>query len=64
MTGPVWRKSSRSGPEQSECVEVADLAPRIAVRDSKNPDGPKLTFDAGDWRAFMRRIKVGEHDLI
>lgn len=63
MTGPVWRKSSRSGTEQSTCVEVAALPSVIAVRDSKNPNGPHLTFEAADWRAFTRRIKASEHDL-
>ncbi|MGH3391589.1 MAG: DUF397 domain-containing protein [Actinomadura sp.] len=63
MSGPVWRKSSRSGTEQSTCVEVAELAGHIGVRDSKDPDGPKLTFDAADWRAFTRQIRASEHDL-
>ncbi|MFI0450613.1 DUF397 domain-containing protein [Actinomadura sp. 6N118] len=63
MTGPVWRKSSRSGTEQSACVEVAGLAPAVAVRDSKDPDGPKLIIDADSWRALTRRIKASQHDL-
>jgi uncharacterized protein DUF397 len=60
-----WRKSRRSGTESnSDCVEVADLAGNIGVRDSKNPDGPKLTFSAGAWRTFTRRVKSNDHDLI
>lgn len=42
------------------CVEVAgtpDAA--IAVRDSKDPDGPRLAFTADDWRAFLRQVKDG-----
>ena len=31
----------------------------IAVRDSKGPDGPRLAFTAGDWRAFLRQVKDG-----
>ncbi|MGH3390560.1 MAG: DUF397 domain-containing protein [Actinomadura sp.] len=58
-----WRKSSYTTAEGGQCVEVADLASVIAVRDSKDPDGPKLTFGAADWRTFTHRIKVGEHDL-
>jgi uncharacterized protein DUF397 len=59
-----WRKSSRSTSQaDSNCVEVADLAGNIGVRDSKNPDGPALAFDTAAWRAFTRRIKAGEQDL-
>ncbi len=32
-----WRKSSHSGPNGGDCVEVADTHGTIAVRDSKNP---------------------------
>jgi uncharacterized protein DUF397 len=63
VTGPVWRKSSRSGTEQGACVEMADLAGNIGVRDSKDPDGPRLVIDTVDWRTLARRIKNGEHDL-
>jgi uncharacterized protein DUF397 len=58
-----WRKSSRSGSSGGQCVEVADLDTVIAVRDSKNPDGPKLTFDAHTWRTFTHRVKRNDHDL-
>lgn len=58
-----WRKSSHSSGQGGDCVEVAGLAPVIAVRDSKDPDGPKLTFAAADWRSFTRRVKGGAHDL-
>ncbi|TMQ81282.1 DUF397 domain-containing protein [Actinomadura soli] len=37
-----WRKSTHSGPNGGECVEVADVAGVVAVRDSKDPDGPVL----------------------
>ncbi|XVQ10786.1 DUF397 domain-containing protein [Spirillospora sp. CA-255316] len=60
---PQWRKSSRSDDHYGGCVEVADLAPVIGVRDSKDPDGPKLTFGAAAWGAFARRVKAGVHDL-
>ncbi|TYB48433.1 DUF397 domain-containing protein [Actinomadura chibensis] len=58
-----WRKSSRSGGQGGACVEIAELAAAIAVRDSKDPEGPKLTFDTASWHAFTRRVKSSEFDL-
>ncbi|MFC5745208.1 DUF397 domain-containing protein [Actinomadura rugatobispora] len=63
LAAAQWRKSSRSDHQGGQCVEVAGIAPVIAVRDSKNPDGPKLILDAADWRALTRQIKASEHDL-
>jgi hypothetical protein len=57
----IWIKSSYSGSQGSECVEVASLADGgRAVRDSKDPDGPVLRFSVGEWRAFVRRLKAAE----
>jgi len=49
----TWRKSSHS-TDQANCVEVRRLGPAVAVRDSKNPDGPVLVFPRVDWRALAR----------
>ncbi len=57
----VWRKSSRSGDNNGNCVEVV-AAGGVAVRDSKNPHGPKLGFRAGDWGAFVDRVRGGAFD--
>jgi hypothetical protein len=57
-----WRKSARSGGN-GHCVEVADVRTAIAVRDSKNPDGPKLIFTSREWRTFTATVKSGAHDL-
>ncbi len=57
-----WRKSSYSG-NTGNCVEVADLGYRVAVRDSKDLDGPKLIFTLDEWRGFIQSIKAGMHDL-
>jgi hypothetical protein len=46
-------KSSYSG-NNGNCVEVAHLPTGgRAVRDSKNPDGPALTFTTEEWNAFV-----------
>jgi Domain of unknown function (DUF397) len=60
----IWRKSSYSGSNGGNCVEVAGNLPGIvAVRDSKDPDGPALTFAPAAWRAFTTSIKRGELGL-
>jgi hypothetical protein len=52
LTDVRWRKSSYSGDTGGECVEVADLTPHVAVRDSKNPDGPALSITPAAFAAF------------
>ena len=51
-----WRKSSYSGSNGGQCVEVATSG-RVLVRDSKNPDRGILGFSARTWREFAARIK-------
>ncbi|MFB4305205.1 DUF397 domain-containing protein [Actinomadura sp. GTD37] len=63
LSAVVWRKASRSGHEGGNCVEVAGVARVVAVRDSKDPDGPKLAFTSAAWRAFAHRVTSGAHDL-
>lgn len=53
-----WRKSSYSGSNGGQCVEVA-VPGRVLVRDSKNPDGGRLGFSAQAWREFAASIKGG-----
>ncbi|SFO66100.1 MULTISPECIES: DUF397 domain-containing protein [Actinomadura] len=63
ITHVQWRKSSRSAHEGGECVEVADLATVVGVRDSKDPHGPNLTFSSAAWAAFTSDVKSSQHDL-
>jgi hypothetical protein len=58
----VWFKSSRSG-NNGQCAEVRDRGDAIDVRDSKNPNGPVLTFTPAEWGAFVEGVKAGEFDL-
>jgi hypothetical protein len=59
-----WRKSSFSGSNGGACVEVAeDLPGFVAVRDSKDPDGPRLMFTPAQWQAFAARVKADQFDL-
>ncbi len=58
-----WRKSSYSG-QGNTCVEVAANVPGVvAVRDSKDPGGPRLVFAASEWRLFATRVRAGDLDL-
>ncbi|HEY4853236.1 MAG TPA: DUF397 domain-containing protein [Streptosporangiaceae bacterium] len=59
-----WRKSSWSGGNGGDCVEVArNLPGAVAVRDSKDPAGPKLVFTPDEWGAFTAGVTAGEFDL-
>ncbi|GGM10786.1 DUF397 domain-containing protein [Micromonospora yangpuensis] len=56
LTGAAWRKSSRSA--EGNCVEWAGNLPGVvAVRDSKDPAGPALTFAPSAWRSFVTDLK-------
>ena len=64
LSNVTWRKSSYSGGNGGDCVEVAMLPDNsCAVRDSKDPDGPKLVFAPAMWRAFTAAVKGGASDL-
>lgn len=66
LPGAAWIKSSYSGSDQSQCVEIADVQPtlgRVAVRDSKNPKGPALLFAPERFSAFVTNVRSGAHDL-
>ena len=63
-SGAAWRKSSHSGANEGECVEIAATPDRlVAARDSKNPSGPVLSFNRPEWRTFCAIVKSGSYDL-
>jgi hypothetical protein len=64
-----WRTSSYTNA-QSTCVEVAAVIRPgpgvehiVAVRDSKDPHGPKLIVTSAQWRAFTAAVRAGAFDL-
>lgn len=52
----TWRRSSHSNTQGNQCVEVAAFGDRIALRDSKNPDGPVLLFSRTEWKEFIQHL--------
>ncbi|MFI0355340.1 DUF397 domain-containing protein [Actinomadura sp. 9N407] len=59
-----WRKSSYSGGEGGQCVELAALnAFAVGIRDSKNPSAPHLTVARDELASLVGRIKSGDLDL-
>jgi hypothetical protein len=49
----TWRKSSYSGDQGGNCVEIAETPATVAVRDSKTPAGPILTVDPAVFTTFV-----------
>ncbi len=58
----IWRKSRRSNAQGGNCVEVAELGHVVAVRDGKDPDGPKLVFPRLTWQSFADSVTGGAYD--
>ncbi|MFF1913152.1 DUF397 domain-containing protein [Streptomyces sp. NPDC058239] len=52
-----WFKSSYSGGSGTECVEVADLISAIGVRDSKQPQGPRIAVQRSTWTEFVQGLR-------
>lgn len=55
-----WKKSTKSGGNGGQCVEVRRFDGRIQVRDSKDREGPVLNFTPAEWDAFLDGAKRGE----
>ncbi|WP_018655548.1 DUF397 domain-containing protein [Actinomadura flavalba] len=58
LTGAQWRKSRRSDESGDNCIEVANVPTTVAVRDSKDPSGPKLLVDRDNFRRFAETVKT------
>jgi hypothetical protein len=57
-----WRKGQRSSA-QGNCVQTAKVPTGgVAIRNSRQPDGPVLLFGDAEVRAFLESIKDGEFD--
>ncbi|MGC5013527.1 DUF397 domain-containing protein [Streptosporangium sp. DT93] len=64
LSNVTWVKSSLSGDNGGDCVEVARLGNAtgrpglVAVRDSKDPGGPALLFTPAEWDSFIGRVRT------
>ncbi|TYB38375.1 DUF397 domain-containing protein [Actinomadura chibensis] len=61
MSTPVpsqarWRKSTHSGGDEGNCVEIADLSDRIAIRDSKAPTAGHLALTRQSFAALLNHL--------
>jgi hypothetical protein len=59
MMNVEWRKSTYS-TDQGNCVEAASVPDAIAIRDSKNPNGPNLAFAPESWEAYTSHVKASQ----
>lgn len=53
----VWRKASRSTAQGDNCVEVAGVSHVVALRDSKDPNGPNIIVSRSDFRRLAETAK-------
>jgi hypothetical protein len=58
-----WRRSSKPC-ESGACVEIASAGDVIAVRNSRSPDGPMLTFGRDAWADFVAKVKSGSLEFV
>jgi hypothetical protein len=58
LSRATWRKATYSTGNGGACVEAASLPNAVAIRDSKDPHGPALTFAPAKWQAFTSDVKA------
>ncbi|WP_433474702.1 DUF397 domain-containing protein [Spirillospora sp. CA-142024] len=57
LTKAVWRKSSYTTANGGDCVELTAVPGTVAVRDSKDPEGPKLLVTRRAFAALLSDLK-------
>ncbi|MFB4310614.1 DUF397 domain-containing protein [Actinomadura sp. GTD37] len=62
LSSSKWRKSTYSDSSGGNCVEVAEGGSVVAVRDSKDPDGPRLAFGRAAFSMFADDVRAGRYD--
>lgn len=55
-----WRVAQRCNG--GECVRIAPSGDAVVIGDSKNPDGPYLTYSRTEWKTFVDGIRQGDFD--
>lgn len=57
LQNAVWVKASRSTATGEQCVEVAGLGKRVAIRDSKHPEGHVIVLPAAQWQRLRGKVR-------
>ncbi|MET9065607.1 DUF397 domain-containing protein [Streptosporangium sandarakinum] len=64
LKAAAWRKATKSGSDQGNCLEVAPLSGgRVGLRDSEAPEKAPFVVSASVWDAFIDGAKKGEFDF-
>lgn len=58
LSAAIWIKSSYSGENGGNCLEVApEFRSVVPVRDSKRPGGPVVVVARSAWDAFVESVR-------
>jgi len=64
LQGVIWQKSGRSGPN-GNCVECGALPNgKVAMRNSRDPEGPALIYTPDEIEAFILGVRDGDFDTL
>ncbi len=63
LTGAAWRKSTRSGGNGGNCVEIGFADDARGIRDTKDRSYGTLASDADAFADFVATVKSGRLDL-